>query len=606
MSKIKVLDPILANKIAAGEVVEWPLSVVKELIENAIDANATKIEVHIVDSGIKSIQIIDNGTGMEKDEAKLAFLRHATSKIVSDRDLFSISSLGFRGEALPAIASVSKITLKTGVNSSSEGVEIELHGGVEVRTTKAYLKGTIVSVEDLFYNTPARLNYLKNVHYELAAITDVLQKFTIAFPHIAFIYSNNGVTLLTTRGDGDISVVLSKIFGVEIGQSLIEIENKTADFEIHGFVSLPKFQKFNRQSIYLVINDRIIKNFTLTKAIVDAFHTYIPTGKYPIAYVNIKLDPMLIDVNVHPTKQEVRISIEKSLSEVLLETIKNKLIHTLTSTDYSTQFDVFNDKIDKAAYVPKNIIKTDNRNTYTNTEREATSFLFSDIINSNIQPEAPKKEVNFDVVTEENTPISIFEQEKEKKIQHFEIIGQYIGTYILGQNESGFILVDQHAAAERIKYEKYLTYMEASDFSLQQLILPIQVKLSQSEIIKLENISGQLKHAGVTCRLFSQDTIAIDELPTWVPQAKEKEYIQMMIEWLLENDQISRREVIEKAAIMMSCKLSIKANHKLSHYEMRDLIDQLEQCENPFTCPHGRPTIITKTKYEIEKWFKRV
>lgn len=626
MSKILVMDPILANKIAAGEVVERPASVVKELVENAIDADARSIEVHLVDSGIQSIQIIDDGSGMTKEDAELAFLRHATSKIQTDMDLFRIQSLGFRGEALPAIASVSKVVMKTGTNEN-EGVELELHGGKKIRENSTVITGTQFKVSDLFYNTPARLNYLKSLQAELATVTDFIQKIAIAYPRIAFTYTNNDMELLRTRGDGNVKQILSKIFGVKIGENLIAFSGTSTDFQIEGYFATPENQRYNRNGIYLIVNGRIIRNFVIMKAIMEAFHTYIPDGRYPICYISIQLDPMLIDVNVHPTKQEVRITQEKDLAQLITKTIRDELMEATKPADLSDLFETFNqtngNKSENKVYSPQTETPSSfYSNTLTKAEKEGITLLFQDTFKDKTNQlddteiavpvtlnQIDTTQISFDAPSSAVEQIRLDDEvvtKQPKKLPIMQIIGQYNGTYIMAQNEDGMYIIDQHAAAERIKYEKYLKQMGERTFHFQQLTTPVFIDLTQDEQQKLEQWKDVLEAVGIRYRTFSETSIAIDELPTWIEPSKQDRYLRMVFDWLSQNGQIERSQIIEAAAIMLSCKLSIKANHALTLYEMQSIIDQLELCDNPFTCPHGRPTIILKRLYDFEKWFKRV
>lgn len=618
MTSIHIMDPILANKIAAGEVVERPASVVKELVENAIDAQATQIEIHLLDSGIQSIHIIDNGIGMTREDAELAFLRHATSKIQTDMDLFRIQSLGFRGEALPAIASVSKVIMKTG-QVDTTGVELELHGGEKIRENSAMIKGTSLKVSSLFYNTPARLNYLKSLQAELASVTDFIQKISIAYPHIAFSYTNNDLDLLITRGDGNIQTILSKIFGIKVGENLVRFSGKSSDFQIEGYFARPENQRYNRNGIYLIVNGRIIRNYVIMKAITDAFHTYIPDGRYPICYISIKLDPMLIDVNVHPTKQEVRITEERELAKLITDTIRKQLIEETKPADLSEIFEVFNQEIQTHSTVKKETPQSLYTNTLTKDEKESITMLFEDTFIPSEKENSESFENNVKIV---DTSIISFDEkpqvraqmqlseieieQKERKLPHIEIIGQYNGTYIMAQNSDGMYIIDQHAAAERIKYEKYLEKMSEQNFHFQQLTIPIVIDITREEQQRIEQEKSQLEAVGIRYRIFSETSIAIDELPTWIEDGKQDKYLRMIFDFLSENGSVSRDQIIEAAAIMLSCKLSIKANHALTYFEMQSLIDQLDACQNPLTCPHGRPTIILKRLYDFEKWFKRV
>ena len=324
MSKIQVMDEVLANKIAAGEVVEKCMNVVKELVENAIDAEADEIKIELVDSGVKEIKVTDNGIGMDQEDAVLAFSRHATSKLKQEYDLFHIHSLGFRGEALPSIASVSNVTLKT--SNGTVGTEVEIHGGKILSVTSSDLgKGTSILVKNLFYNTPVRLKYLKNLYTELSYISEYVNKMALSYPQIRFTFTNNDKVLLKTDGSGRLLKVINDIYGLSVTKKMIEINQENEDYHISGYISYPELQKSNRSAITLLVNGRVIRNLDIIRYIADSYHTYIPQDRYPIVVMKIEVDPILVDVNVHPTKMDIKFSKMDSLKDLITQTITSKL-----------------------------------------------------------------------------------------------------------------------------------------------------------------------------------------------------------------------------------------------------------------------------------------
>ena len=592
MSKIKVMDEDLANKIAAGEVVEKTMNVVKELVENSIDAKASIIKIELIDSGVREIKVIDDGIGMDRDDAILAFSRHATSKLKTLDDLFNINSLGFRGEALPSIASVSNVYLKT--SDGITGTELTIEGGKIKEVLSADLKkGTTITVTNLFYNTPVRLKYLKSLYTELANITDYVNKMALSYPNIKFILKNNDKELLNTSGNGDLLKTILNIYGVVVASKMLKIDGENNDYKISGYISYPELTKSNRSSITLLINNRVVKNYEVVKAILESFHTYIPKDRYPYAVLNIEVDPFLVDVNVHPTKMEVKFSKVDSLLNLIYETISNKLsARTLIPK-------AIQDNVEDNYYKDlesKDLEVNDNLYDYQNAEES--------------KQEKTKKnltEITFDFSNSASNTKDNGHQEVEEdaRIKNMYPIGIVHGTYIICENELGMFIIDQHAAAERINYEKYYHALSTHSKNTIDVLIPYKIELPSHEYLILEQNFHILDNLGFKYEEFGNNTIIIRSHPTWLPKYAPLEAIKKIIDIIIKEEDFDEEKFNEKVAITLACKMSIKAGDVITLPDMTYLINQLKKTKNPFTCPHGRPTIITYTKYDLEKLFKR-
>lgn len=647
MGRIRTLHTSLANKIAAGEVVERPSSVVKELLENSIDAGATEINIEVIESGIAEIRIVDNGSGIEQDDLPLVFHRHATSKLVEDDDLFHIRTLGFRGEALASIASVAKVTLQTSTDGI-EGYEVYAEEGViqEQKPAKAK-KGTDIKVSALFYNTPARLKYIKSLYTELGKITDIVNRMAMSHPHIRMSLKNDGKTMLQTNGSGRTNEVMAEIYGMKVARDLVEITGETSDYRIHGFVAKPEHSRSNRHYISLFINGRYIKNFVLNKAVVEGYHTLLTIGRFPIVYINIEMDPILVDVNVHPTKLEVRLSKEEQLYTLIVEKIKAafKQKVLIPKNDLSAKYqpkkvlEHFEQqkmaferqqhqqpsfKIEEhSTHEAKNVQSSSVDESYANTQSDLYGNEDKEVFNNSQQNtqlnqhDVMYEQAQRDVLsTMDDTHISIDHpqsiQEPESqpnptpRIPYMEVVGQVHGTYIVAQNDEGMYLIDQHAAQERIKYEYFRDKIGEVSNENQNLLIPLTFTFTKDEQLFIEENIDALQRAGIFLEPFGGHDYIVNSYPVWFPQEAVEETIKDIVNYALEHKTVNIAKFREELAIMMSCKKSIKANHYLKHNEMADLIDQLRQMEDPFTCPHGRPIIINFTNYELERLFKRI
>lgn len=603
MDIIKVMDDMLSNKIAAGEVVERPASIVKELVENAIDADSTVIEIALEEAGLTTIRVTDNGKGMTRKDAVQAFERHATSKITNDHDLFRIRTLGFRGEALASIASVSKISLWTSDGETS-GTEVHIDGG---RLTKhdnaAFRKGTDITVSQLFFNTPARLKYMKTIQTELGHSIDLVNRLALSHPSIAFKLSHHSQVLLQTSGNGDQRRVLSDIYGIAVAKKMIPFSGANADYSVQGYVTLPEMTRASKNYMTLIVNGRWVKSHAVNHTVLDAFHTYLPIGRSPVAVINVEGDPFLTDVNVHPSKQHIRMSKEGELLTLIKEAVHEAIKKSVIVPDaikkepvkknLSEQVNIWDSfHTVKSSPVPEITPTSEPQPIYEPYEPQTID-----------DSEQLPWTVNEAPVTPEPSP----SEPPEKAFPSLVPVGQVHGTYIVAQNEDGFFMIDQHAAQERIKYEFFRDKLAMPDHGERQLLLlPLMFHYSADDRTKIEENVTLLQDVGIYLEEFGPASYAVKEYPSWFPVGQETEIIEELIEQVLEKRKVDIGKLREEAAIMMSCKRSIKANHYLTLADMERLLHDLAESENPFTCPHGRPVLIHFTTYEIEKMFKRV
>jgi len=579
MSKIKVMDELLANKIAAGEVVEKCASVVKELVENSIDAGSKEIKVELKDSGVAEIKVTDDGSGMDKVDALACFSRHATSKIVDEEDLYHINTLGFRGEALASIASVSKVDLKTSMGDV--GTHIVINGGKVITNEPCEArKGTIMTVSELFYNTPARLKHLRSLNTELANITDYMNKLAMAHPEIKFILKNNDNTILNTVGDSNLLKVIGNVYGMNIVKKMEYIAGETDDYKVTGYMSLPEITRGTRNVMTTIVNGRVVRNQELLKTINDSYHSYKHETRYPVVVLNIELDPSLVDVNIHPTKMDVKFGKLEELNELIGNLIQKKLRELTLIPEIKEEVEY---KKEDKNY--EEIVLSIDRLWSENKKEGLIDF----------SKKEEKKEIK--------------EEKKEEKIKEelpdLYPVGVVHGTYIICQNEKGMYLIDQHAAKERINYEKFKVEMGKPSKDKIYPIFPYVIELSASEAIIMRERMDILREIGFEVEEIGINSIVIKAHPTWLIKDYEEEQIRKIVEIVLETKDFSIEKFRESAATMMSCKQAIKANEYISPEEVEKVLDDLRHCNNPFNCPHGRPTIIFYSNYDLEKLFKR-
>ncbi|WP_410768581.1 DNA mismatch repair endonuclease MutL [Fontibacillus sp. BL9] len=694
MAKITVLDEHIANQIAAGEVVERPSSVVKELVENAVDAGATKIEVQVEEGGLELIRVTDNGSGIEPEDCETAFYRHATSKLLSGRDLFQIRSLGFRGEALPSIAAVAKVRLVSSSDDTGLGRVIAIEGGtLKENEETAAPQGTDITVKELFYNTPARLKYMKTIQTELGHISDVMYRQALAHPEIAFSLKHNGNSLLQSQGSGDLLQVIASIYGINTSKSMIPIQAENLDYRISGFVGLPELTRSNRSAMSTVVNGRFIRNQGLQQAILRAYHTLLPINRYPLIVLSLDMHPSLVDVNVHPAKLEVRFSkeaelnafVEESVRAVLSEqvlipqVIKQQLGKGSSGSVIQEQFHFPSARLEAApttaglspaagtapsgtgapdsgdrpstaapagpqggfgaaapgaaanardgAYGPPS--RTAGAGGFTLREQAAApgaaygSATAAQPPQGAYAPRTPQAQGQFGRAPQGGyaaapsggavppaaqealygTPSAAPELPAFPELS---LIGQHHGTYLIAQNENGLYLVDQHAAHERVNYEYYYEKFGNPADASQELLLPITLEFTPAESEKLKERLSWFERAGVILEHFGGGTFRVVSYPYWFPQGDEEDIIHEMAEWVLSERAIDLAKLREKSSILVSCKASIKANQKLTPDEANTLLQRLAACKQPYTCPHGRPIVISFSNYDLEKLFKRV
>ncbi len=582
MSKIKVMDVNLSNKIAAGEVVETLMNVVKELVENSIDASSSSIRISLIDSGTKEISVSDDGIGMNREDATNCLKRHATSKLYKDEDLFHIDTLGFRGEALPSIASVSKMLIET--SDGVSGTTVIINGGVLESVNSSELRnGTKITVKDIFYNTPARLKYLKNLHTELANITSYVNKMALSYPDIKFTLINNDKILLNTDGSGNLLKVINSIYGLDVTKKMIKITGENSDYDISGYISYPEVNRSARSFITMFVNGRYIRNNNIIKTILEAYHTYLPIGRYPVVVLNIESDPTIIDVNVHPTKMDIKFSKQEELQDLLIKTISDALL--------------------KLVLVPE--IKSSDK-VVSNIDRVTTidtKLDFKDKEKEEIKPEY--EEISFDFsVNEEEEVYNSDDKEKEvlKKIMPMGIVHN---TYIVGENDDGMYIIDQHAAQERINYEKYKRELGKETNELIDVLVPIKLEFTNEEYLEVKDKKDIIDKIGIKYEEFGINAIVIRRHPKWINNKYVIESLRKIFEIVIREKSFSKEKFNEKVAINLSCKMAIKANDYISLEEAEVLLETLLRCDNPYTCPHGRPTIINYSFYELEKLFKR-
>ncbi|UQZ81681.1 DNA mismatch repair protein MutL [Paenibacillus konkukensis] len=692
MGKIKILDEHIANQIAAGEVVERPSSVVKELVENAIDAGSTRIDVTIEEGGLELIRVSDNGSGMEKDDCEVAFFRHATSKIASSQDLFAIRTLGFRGEALPSIAAVSKVTCVTSTEENGLGHRLVIEGGtIKTLEETAASRGSDIQIRELFYNTPARLKYMKTVQTELGHVSDFIYRLSLAHPEIAFTLKHNGSQLIQTLGNGDMLQVIAAIYGTAVAKNMLRIEGEHLDYTIRGYIGKPETTRANRNGISTIINGRYIRNYTLIHALLQGYHTLLPINRYPIAAFHIETDPTLVDVNVHPAKLEVRFSKEQELIQFVEQEVKQLLnqqvlIPSAASAVKPKKEAVVQEQMElyrpsAAPAAPPSAPGTEPNASgwklreslssspaspdagavqewsrpHSPRDREEASGRFGgSAAGRGGYPEAPAERGAYErgepgetsrvspapagtvrnaaAGRQESARSDYRQREQNAREQAASSaallkamtggeqetpalpefpklfpIGQMHGTYIVAQNEEGLFLIDQHAAHERINYEYYYEKFGKPAEASQELLMPITLEFTPSEAERLKEKVQMLEQAGVYMEPFGGNAYLVRAYPHWFPAGDERALVEEMTEWLLsERKTIDLGKLREKAAIMCSCKASIKANQSLSTLEIEGLLDRLAACRNPYTCPHGRPIVISFSTYELEKMFKRV
>ena len=642
---ISVLDKNTIDKIAAGEVVERPASIVKELVENAIDSGALAISIEIKDGGTSLIRVTDNGGGISKDEIKTAFLRHATSKISKANDLFNIHTLGFRGEALSSISSIAKCEIISKPSTQLTGVRYVIEGGAEVSFEDVGAPvGTTLLIRDIFFNTPVRRKFLKSTSTETAYISELVEKFMLSNLDVSIRYIVNNQTKLQSSGNGDLKEVIYQIYGREVHKALIEVDYSADDISIKGFIAKPEISRANKSQLIYFVNGRYVRDKHIIKAIEDAYADRMMQHKYPFAVLMIEIDTQSVDVNVHPSKMEIRFSDEA----YIYEKVKKAIESSLKNADMIRQAGIGEEK--KAAIkrnferlpepFEKNkltlLTESDKNITTANLSEEKEEFL-KDLpsIDLSSKPDKTLAEAKLDTIisafdkadlereSKPNNREVIYENKvnedklQEPAVKQLEfldkkaskkrnIIGQIFDTYWIVEFDKSMYIIDQHAAHEKVLYERFLKQFEKEEPSSQLISPATVISLSSTEADAVEKHLPNLKKLGFEIEHFGGREYSISAIPNILPSVNKEVWLWELISELLEVDSVKNTESILEKIASMSCKAAIKGNQKISFEEAKILIDELLELENPYNCPHGRPTVIKMTKTEIEKKFKRI
>lgn len=558
MGKIKIMSSDMANRIKAGEIIERPINIIKELIENSMDANSNIITIELVNAGIDSIKISDNGDGILKEDMPLVTKMHATSKISDNSDLFDIATFGFRGEALSSMAGVSRVS----IISSTDGINGYKYSN-EVLSTHSSNKGTTVIIEDLFYNTPVRYKNLKSVHYELSIITNYIQRLSLVMPDLNITLINDNKQVYLANFKNNIDAVVNNVYGMEVLKNKENLDFYTPNFHVTGFIVKASVLRSNKRSMVIAINNRIVTNIEIQKAIIDGYKNYLFTTNYPICLINIKTNFDKVDVNIHPTKEKVKVErIEEILEELpkqINDILKNQVYNNVTPTPTFTQ----------------SLIKD------TSTVSEYNTEKISEYSEST------------------NTVLDVIEQ--TWKLPVFNYIATFKKTYLLFESDNGMYFADQHAMHERINYEKIIKKLTNKNFTFQKLLLPLTITLDNEAYNNAINKIDEFRDIGFVIEDFGINTIKVVEVEQIYSRLK---IIENDITTLL-NSKKTFSMMVDDIAIMMACKESIKANDYINKMEVEILLDMLNECEHPHTCPHGRPIFVLLTTYEIEKLFRR-
>ncbi len=607
---IRVLDKVIADKIAAGEVIERPISIVKELVENALDAGADSLVVEIKTGGKSYIRVTDNGCGIPYEEAETAFLRHATSKIETASDLDAIDTLGFRGEALASIAAVTRTELVTKTADSKTGIRLVLHGSMVIQKEQTGCPdGTTIVVTDLFYNTPARLKFMKSDSAESGLIIEFISQMALAYKDVKFRLINNGKILFSTLGDGNRLNTILRVYSDVDARNMVPVYFSEGGLQLEGYISTPAFSKTTRGSQIYFVNGRVVSSKVIERGVAAGYKERLFEGRYPVTYLFLRVDPHTLDVNIHPNKREVRFDDESAVTDFISRAIKEALATKDAVVDAGNLFKDMDKKISASKVyervfepfrekVPEHLSKRE--------EEQVDIKQLLSIVDNEPHKTAVKTETAVSAPEDAGPELSVYEpQLKPFDFSQLEITGVIFDTYITAIDGSVFYLIDQHAAHERIFYEKLVAEYENGEKARQPLLMPLIINVSLAVSENRFDWLNALTKMGFTIAEFGQGTFRITEIPMFMELSEAEDFLNEFIENMTNSTDLSNRVVIDKL-IMMSCKAAVKANDRLSTEEINALIKDLSSCINPFSCPHGRPTFIRLTRYEIEKMFKRV
>ena len=616
MSRIHQLDEHTANKIAAGEVIERPANVIKECVENSIDAKATKIDVEVIEGGSQLMRITDNGIGMDHDDALMCFGRHATSKITDGNDLFNITTLGFRGEAIPSIASISQFTLETDDGNGGTRVVYEFGKRTTVEAC-ALNKGTRITVERIFQNVPARLKYMKSVNAEFAAIYTYIERLSLAHPDIAFSLTHNGKLIYTTNGSGKLLEVIASIYSIQTAKQMVPVDFGNDEFHITGYTSNRMLSRASKNHIITCVNHRYVRHMKTINTINDVYRAYLPDRRFPITIINIDVDPYLVDVNVHPAKLEVRFSKESTLKELITEGFEDALKPKIASIP----------KPEKKE--PTFSRKRVSEQIHLNLDEDVPTLIKTPVITPKSEKEeehpahAPEKPLEVqeetpDYHVEKDTPVLPPQQEEVKETPQKVIVQERLrpikekiyvktqlrGSYIVGENDKGIYLIDQYRASKQIAYEKYKEKFARGDMQKAALAVPLMFELPESECLILEEKKDALQALGIELSPFSKNTYCVRSLPVWMQEVDEQAFIEDMINVLIHQDEDDLIALRDAAIASLSSKTITKHTH-LSMIEMQALVDDLMRCEESYSDAQGHTIIVFYSDYELNKLFKK-
>ena len=627
MKRINILDEHTSNKIAAGEVVERPSSVVKELMENSIDADSKNITIEIEDGGISLIRIIDDGHGIHRDDIKKAFLPHATSKIKDVDDIYSIMTLGFRGEALASIASISKVSLKSKIEEDDFGSEIIIEGGEILSLTNTGInKGTVIEVRDLFYNVPARKKFLKSISREGALITDIVNRIALSHPDKSIKFYNNGKKVLHTYGTGNLIDVIRTIYGKNISENLIYFESKEDSISLYGYIGKEEISRGSRNNQSIFVNGRYIKNKTIVAAVENAFKSFATVNKFPFFVLFLELYPEFVDVNIHPTKAEIKFKEDRGIFKKVFDSVHKAFKNEVFEEFYipeeekveenkeneveEIEFNI-NDLVNETAeFKNEKIISKDLENiSYEEVKKEEEIYNSLKSLNNIVKPTISNNS-DKPVVCEEKKKLDYITtnsiEEKIAKFPNLRVIGQFNKMYILAEYEDILYIIDQHAAHEKILFEKYLKNIEEGDIVVQKILVPILIDLTTDDFCFYEENLDVFSKAGFIIESFGGNTIAIKEVPYFLGKLDARNLFMNILDNIKSLGSGKTTEVKYNRIATLACKAAVKANNYLNESEMEKLVYDLRYIDDPFHCPHGRPVIIKFTNYDLDKKFRRI
>lgn len=604
MGRIRQLDTQTANMIAAGEVVERPMGVVKELVENAIDAGATRVTVSIEEGGISRLTVEDNGIGMDSEDAQMAFRRHATSKIRTENDLWAISTLGFRGEALPSIAAVAKVTLVTSDGNEATKVTIEYGNTVSVMPYPCN-QGTRITVEGLFYQTPARLKHMRSASYEASLIQEVITKFALSHPEISFRLYNENRQAFQTSGQGDLAEVIFQVYGRGAFENMIPVSFDDYDYQVSGYLVRPEISRASRNAMHVFLNGRMVRTFKIFKAIQDGYEGYLPKGRYPVCVLNVEMDPHILDVNVHPSKWEVRISKEMQLEYLITENIRRTLQANVLAPKAPVQeariqyyepisFDT--EDLQAKPQVQEEPVKEEPKEIREEPKQEELS-LQEEIEKDNellrqlmpAQPEVREEEKAY---------------EDDRVFPEMRVIGQLHQKYILAETEQGLAVIAQRSAMERVNYERILGLLEKTPV-MSECLVPLVIQVSDDLVRRLDEINEAMKDIHIEFEQFGHDTLALRQIPLWMQDLEEERFLSDLIDLFREETGVKKMTVEKMKIAELAGRRSVHRKQTLSYEEMQQVVSQLSACRNPYYSPSGKPVFIVLDEKELTKELRK-